>query len=109
MIGPASLADWAQASLVAALLGGLGAACGWALREEQREPLVTARSTTQVAMAPVSTGPMLERAEPPADHAAGRRGRRGRAAAAGGLDAQRPACLGDLVGPWSWWLPETAR
>jgi hypothetical protein len=61
MIDPASLADWAQASLVAALLGGLGAACGWALREEQRERLVTARSTTQVATAPVSTGPALER------------------------------------------------
>jgi hypothetical protein len=43
MIDPASLADWTQASLVAALLGGLGAACGWAPREEQRERLVTAR------------------------------------------------------------------
>ena len=61
MIDPASLADWAKASLVAAPLGGLGAACGWALREEQREPLVTARWTTQVATAPVSTGPVLER------------------------------------------------
>jgi hypothetical protein len=43
MIDPASLADWTQASLVAALLGGLGAACGWALREEERVRLVTAR------------------------------------------------------------------
>jgi hypothetical protein len=61
MIDPASLADWTQASLVAALLGGLGAACGWALLEEERERLVTARSTTQVARAPVSTRPALER------------------------------------------------
>jgi hypothetical protein len=60
MIDPASLADWTQASLVAALLGGLGAACGWALREEQRERLMTARWTSQVATAPVSTGPALE-------------------------------------------------
>lgn len=61
MIDPGSLADWAQASLVAALLGGFGAACGWALREDQRESLVAARSTTQVATAPISTGPALER------------------------------------------------
>jgi hypothetical protein len=61
MIDPASLADWTHASLVAALLGGLGAACGWALNDEERERLVTARSTTQVARAPVSTRPALER------------------------------------------------
>jgi hypothetical protein len=47
MIDSASVADWLQASLVATLLGGLAAACGWALRQELRERLLTARSTTQ--------------------------------------------------------------
>jgi hypothetical protein len=51
MIGPASVADWLQASLVASLLGGLAAACGWALRQELRERLLTARSTTQATTA----------------------------------------------------------
>ncbi|HEX8858658.1 MAG TPA: hypothetical protein VGC06_06095 [Actinomycetes bacterium] len=64
MIDPASLANWAQASLVAAVLGGLGAACGWALREEQRVLPVPARSTTRVPTA--STGQHSNAAELPA-------------------------------------------
>jgi hypothetical protein len=64
MIDPASLADWAQASLVTALLGGLAAACGWALREEQRVLVVMARSTTQVPTA--SLGQHSNAAELPA-------------------------------------------
>jgi hypothetical protein len=39
MIDPASAADWTRASLVAGLLGGLAAACRWALHQEQHEPI----------------------------------------------------------------------
>jgi hypothetical protein len=39
MIDPASAADWTRASLVAGLLGGLAAACGWALHQEAHEPI----------------------------------------------------------------------
>lgn len=39
VLDPASAADWIQASLVTGLLGGLGAACWRALRQELRESL----------------------------------------------------------------------
>jgi hypothetical protein len=65
MVNPASLADWAQASLVAAPVGGLAAACEWALREEQHALLVTARSATPVPTA--STGQHSNAAELPAE------------------------------------------
>jgi hypothetical protein len=35
MVDPGSVGDWMQALLIAAALGGLAAACGWALREEE--------------------------------------------------------------------------
>jgi hypothetical protein len=61
MIDPAAMADWAQASFLAALLGGVAAACGWALRQEQRERLIEERSTAQVARTPVSAGSAVGR------------------------------------------------
>jgi len=35
MIDPASIGDWIQASVIVGALGGLAAACGWALRQEE--------------------------------------------------------------------------
>ncbi len=40
MIDPASIGDWAQALLMASLLGGGGAVLARALREEEPEPAV---------------------------------------------------------------------
>jgi hypothetical protein len=76
--------------------GGLGAACGWALREEQREPLVTARSTTQVVTAPYRPGQHSNAAELPADHAVRR---------LASPDAQPPARAPrrSRRTPRSWW------
>src|SRR6266542_3029487 len=61
MIDPASMADWAQASFLVTLLGGLAAACGWVLRQEQRERLLEARSTARAAGTPVSAGSAVGR------------------------------------------------
>jgi hypothetical protein len=43
MVDPGSVGDWMQASLMAAALGGLAAAGGWALRREAGGPALPAR------------------------------------------------------------------
>src|SRR6266511_4620768 len=61
MIDPASMADWAQASFLVTLLGGLAAACGWVLRQEQRERLLEARSTARAARSAEHTSELQSR------------------------------------------------
>jgi hypothetical protein len=52
MIDPASMGDWIQASAIVGALGGLAAACGWVLRQEE----LTAGRRVTMERVPVAAG-----------------------------------------------------
>lgn len=55
MVDPGSVGDWMQALLIAAALGGLAAACGWALREEEHGSVLRPDPTREASGAVAST------------------------------------------------------
>lgn len=54
MVDPGSVGDWMQALLTTAALGGLAAACGWALREEEAHRSVLRPGPTREASGAVA-------------------------------------------------------
>ncbi|HZD74387.1 MAG TPA: hypothetical protein VE776_10975 [Actinomycetota bacterium] len=50
MIDLASMGDWIRATVMVGVLGGLAAACGWAIREEELAP----RSRVTMGRVPVA-------------------------------------------------------
>jgi hypothetical protein len=55
MVDPGSVGDWMQTLLMAAALGGLAAASGWALREEEHGSVLRPDPTRKASGAVAST------------------------------------------------------